>query len=101
MKYMNLDELLSRLKKHAIIIAEDKKLPDGTRIITFVTHLPLFPFGRQNTWYPLVLSPDQIEVAQPEVEALLRHVWHAELDFFEEDNPFEDDEPDHPEEPSE
>jgi hypothetical protein len=93
---MNLDELLSRLKKHAIIIAEDKKLPDGTRIINFVTHLPLFPFGRQNTWYPLVLSPNQTEVAKPEVDALLRHVWHAELDFFEKDNPFEDDESDSP-----
>ena len=99
MKYMSLDELLSRLKKHAIIIAEDKRLPDGTRIITFVTHLPIFPFGRQNSWYPLVLSSGQLTVAKPEVDALLRHVWHAELDFFEQDNPFENDEPVMPEDP--
>jgi hypothetical protein len=89
--------LLSRLEKHAIIKAEDKQLPDGTRIIMFFTHLPPFPFGkRKNAWYPLVLSPSQNKVAEPEVEALLRHVWHAELDFFDKDNPFEDDKPDSP-----
>ena len=98
MKHMNLEELLSRLAKHAIRIAEDKQLPDGTRVITFVTHLPSFPFGRRNTWYPLVLSPGQTDVAQAEIDALLRHVCHAELDFFEPDNPFENDQPDSAEE---
>lgn len=94
MKHMKLEELLSRLEKHKITKAEDRTLVDGTRVILFVTHLPSFPFGRQNVWYPLVLAPGQTDVYQPEVDALLRHLWHAELDFFDPDNPFEDDPPD-------
>ena len=35
------------------------------------------------------LSPGQQDVSKHEVDALLRHLWHAELDFFEDDNPFE------------
>lgn len=90
MKRMLVEELLSRLKKHKIDI-EDRKLPDGTRLLICVTHLPSFPFGRKNVWHVLPLSPNQIEVAQQEVDSLLRHLWHAELDFFDKDNPFEDE----------
>lgn len=32
MRYMKLDELLSRLKKHKVHIAEDRSLEDGKRI---------------------------------------------------------------------
>ncbi len=32
---------------------------------------------------------EEREVSKHEVDALLRHLWHAELDFFEDDNPFE------------
>lgn len=94
MKYMKLSVLLSQLKKHGITTAEDKLLPEGIRVITFVTRLPVFPFGERNTWYPLVISPGQESVSKPEIDALLRHVWHAELDFFEAGNPFENDKPD-------
>jgi len=90
MKRMQVEQLLSRLKKHKIEV-EDRKLPDGTRLLLCVTHLPLFPFGRRNVWHVLPLSPGQTDVAKQEVGSLLRHLWHAELDFFEKDNPFEDD----------
>jgi hypothetical protein len=87
---MKLDQLLSRLEKHKITLAEDKHLPDGTRVLTFVTHLPTYPFGEgRHTWYSLPLSPGQQEVSKKEVDALLRHLWHGELDFFEDENPFE------------
>jgi hypothetical protein len=91
MKRMPIDALLSRLSKHHIKLAEDRRFPDGSRVLIFVTHLPSFPFGRSNVWYTLVISPGQDDISKSEVDALLRHVWHAELDFFENDNPFENE----------
>jgi len=90
MKRMPVEELLSRLRSHKIEV-EERRLPDGTRLLLCVTHLPIFPFGRRNVWHVLALSPGQTDVAKQEVDSLLRHLWHAELDFFEKNNPFEDD----------
>jgi hypothetical protein len=88
---MPVEELLSRLEQHKIAV-EDRKLPDGTRLLLCVTHLPSFPYGRRNAWHVLPLSPGQTDVAKQEVDSLLRHLCHAELDFFDKNNPFKDDE---------
>jgi len=37
------------------------------------------------------MASNQTDVAEEEVDSLLRHLWHAELDFFDNENPFEHD----------
>jgi len=74
-----LDPLLQWLKKLNIDVAEDKTQSDGVRIITFTAKLP-FPSTRR-VWYPLVISKGQTQVPTREVEALVRHCWHAEQEI--------------------
>jgi hypothetical protein len=72
-------QLLAWLKTLNIEIADDKTYPDGTRVVTLSAQLP-FPNTRR-VWYPLVLMPNQPDVKDQEVEALLRHCWHAEQEI--------------------
>jgi hypothetical protein len=73
---MPIDRLLEWLKSLKIDIAADATHPDGRRVVTLTAQLP-FPSTRR-VWYPLVLSKGQTQVANKEIEALLRHCWHAE-----------------------
>jgi hypothetical protein len=79
---MNLEELLARLKGIDVTVAEDRRFPDGRRILILTSFLHFFPLAPHHRWYPLVLNSGQDWVDQSEVEALLRHFWHAELDWF-------------------
>jgi hypothetical protein len=78
---MNFNTLLERLKKHGIRISEVREFEDGRRIYLLVSKLP-FPFSGKEEWYALKRKPGQNRVDVEEIEALLRHLWHAELDFF-------------------
>jgi hypothetical protein len=73
---MPIDRLLQWLKTLNIDIAADATHPDGRRVVTVTAQLP-FPSTRR-VWYPVVLSKGQTNVANEEIEALLRHCWHAE-----------------------
>jgi hypothetical protein len=77
--------LLDKLKEAEIEVKETRKLSDGTEVKILVGTLPKFPTGERPTWYPLVLLPGQSDIDRREVEALLRHFWHFELDFFKPD----------------
>ena len=82
---MNVKELLSRL---ASIGVHDREIPLGQNGILHLLSckLPPFPFGgREHAWYPLLLKNGQETVDREEVEAILRHLWHSELDFFPDD----------------
>lgn len=79
--------LLDKLKEAEITVAETRKLSDGTEVHILVGTLPVIPTGSRPTWYPLVLSKGQCDVDRREVESLLRHFWHFELDFFKPDIP--------------
>ncbi|SRR6266436_3124995 len=73
------DQLLEWLKSLNIDTAKNVTQPDGKRVITFTAQLP-FPSTRR-VWYSLVLTKDQKHVADKEIEALLRHCWHAEQEI--------------------
>ena len=79
---MNLEELLARLKGIDVNLEEERRLADGTRILILTSFLSFFPLMPHHRWYTLVVSSEQQEVAEVEVEAILRHFWHGELDWF-------------------
>jgi hypothetical protein len=78
---MKVETLLAKLRGSEIAV-EDRRKPDGSGIIIASAVLP-FPYVPKPVWGTLILSPGQEEVTRAQVEALLRHVWHGELDFFE------------------
>jgi hypothetical protein len=78
---MNVEKLIHWLSSHHIEVLEDRTLADGSRIITFTAALPLGQLDGRHVWYPIVLSKDQTEVSRAEIEALLRHLWHGELEI--------------------
>lgn len=84
---MNIEKLIHWLGSHQIEVLEDRNHADGCRVITFITSLPGPEVMARHVWYPLVLSKNQTEVSRSEIEALLRHLWHLELeipqDFWE------------------
>jgi hypothetical protein len=80
---MAVSALLANLQKRANVkVAETRTLADGTQVKILIGTLPVFPQGERPTWYPLVLRPKQQDVDRREVEAILRHFWNAQLDFF-------------------
>ncbi len=80
---MAVSALLANLQKRAKVkVAETRTLADGTQVRILVGTLPPFPNSGRATWYPLVLRPKQQNVDRREVEAILRHFWNAQLDFF-------------------
>lgn len=78
---MNVEKLRRWLSKHQIDVIEDRLQPDGSRVLIFTTQLPQFPFAGRHVWYTLVLSPGQEDVSESEIDALLRHCWHGELEI--------------------
>ena len=80
---MAVSELLVNLQKFAKVrVAETRKLENGFEVKILVGTLPFPMNNKRPTWYPLVLSPGQTEVDRREIEAILRHFWNAQLDFF-------------------
>jgi hypothetical protein len=81
---VNLQELLSKLASIGVAIRE---IDLGAQKLCLLTcKLPEFPFGgREHAWYPLILKNGQDTVDREEVEAILRHLWHSEQEFFPED----------------
>jgi hypothetical protein len=79
---VNIDRLLARLHKETgVIVAEERRLPDGTIIYILVAHLGFFPLAPRPIWYALVREPAQDRLEAEEIEALLRRFWHAEIDI--------------------
>jgi hypothetical protein len=78
---MNIEKLRRWLSKNNIDVAEERLQADGSLIVYFTTQLPTFPFGGRHVWYPLILRQGQTEVSQSEIDALLRHCWHGELEI--------------------
>ena len=86
---MKLSDLLSKLEQIDVQLAERRVLHNGRTVYILTARLPALPFGvgdRAVAWYPLIVDAGQNVVPREEVEALLRHLWHAEVDFFG-DNP--------------
>ena len=80
---LEIGKLLRWLKKHNIELVEDRLQADGSRVLMFSTELPGLPFGDRHVWCPLVIKPGQFDVSHAEIEALLRHCWHGELEIPE------------------
>jgi len=78
---MHITKLISWLSKHKINVVEDTLQADGCRVLIFSTPLPAFPFGDRHVWATLVLEPGQIDVSESEIESLIRHCWHGELEI--------------------
>jgi hypothetical protein len=83
---VNLEELLKRLLEDAKIVPQETRThQDGTREFILAGNLPAFPHGGATTWYVLVVLPGETEIHLKEVEAILRHFWQYQLDWFEDD----------------
>lgn len=78
---MNIEKLIHWLSSHYIEILEDRKSADGCRTITFTTSLPGVETSGRHVWYPIVLVKNQTEVSRSEIESLLRHLWHGEMEI--------------------
>ena len=78
---MNIEKLIAWLRKHAINVVDDTRQADGSRVLIFTTELPKFPFGDRHVWCTLVIDPGQPDVSQSEIDALIRHCWHGELEI--------------------
>ena|SRR6266581_2711564 len=74
---MNLDQLLAWLSSHGITIAERVKAPNG-EVLVFTGRRSV-PWDGRPQWYALPLKGGQNRVAKREIEALLRHFAHGEL----------------------
>ena len=79
---MKLDELIALLHTIPGVEVEVRYLPDGTQIIIASCSLPQFPYGGRHVWYPLILPPGKNIVDQAEINALARHLCHAESKLF-------------------
>ena len=88
---MLIAKLIPWLKKHGIEVVEERLQPDSSRALIFSTNLPPIPFGEgRHVWAVLVVDGSQTEVSESEVESVLRHCWHGELEIprdFDEDPP--------------
>ena len=79
---MNIARLLARLKNEAsVFVAEERKLSDGTIVYILGTHVSFFPLAPRHIWYALVCEPGKDRIEAEEIEALLRHFWHGEIDI--------------------
>jgi len=79
---MNIDRLLAKLRDEAnVVVAEERRLPDGTIIYILVARLAFFPLAPRHIWYVLVREPGQDRLEEEEIEALLRRFWHSEIDI--------------------
>lgn len=78
---MKIDKLRKWLSRHGIEVNDDRLKADGSRVITFVTELPDFPHAGRRAWYSLPINKDQTDVSESEIQALLRHCWHGELEI--------------------
>lgn len=77
---MNIEKLLARLKNEASVVVGEKRERDGTITYILESHVSFFPMGPRHLWYALVVEPGQQRVEQEEINAILRHFWHGEID---------------------
>jgi hypothetical protein len=83
---MKITKLIAWLKKHKINLIEDTLQPEGCRVLIFTTDLPRMPFGEdRHVWATLVIEEGQEDVSESEIDSLLRHCWHGELEIPRED----------------
>jgi len=78
---MQIEKLKQWLSRHGIEATEDRQKADGSRVITFVTELPNFPHGGRKAWCSLPVDKGQSEISESEIQAILRHCWHSELEI--------------------
>jgi hypothetical protein len=74
---MNINQLLAWLNSHQITVVEKVKTYSG-EVYVFVGKRPL-PWDGRPQWYALAVKDGQTTVATKEIEALLRHFTHGEL----------------------
>jgi hypothetical protein len=78
--------VLSKLAQIRVEIREIDLQGSSFRLYLLSCKLPEFPFGdRKYVWYPLLLRENQTEIDRHEVEAILRHLWHASTPFFDDE----------------
>lgn len=89
---MNIRNLLAKLAEIGVESVEARVGEHTVYVLS--CKLPEFPFGgREWAWYTLIMESGQTEVDRDEVEAILRHLWHAEQDFFGDEEEPESGEP--------
>jgi hypothetical protein len=79
---MNISSLLAKLKSEASIVLSEKREFPEEGIIVYILESPVtfFPQASRHLWYNLVVASGQVDVEEEEIEAILRHFWHAEID---------------------
>jgi hypothetical protein len=78
---MEIQKLLKELRAINVQV-EERILPDETHIFIASCTLPSFPYGGRHVWYPLILPKGRDTVDQKEINALTRHLCHAEAKLF-------------------
>jgi len=83
---IELHTLLSRLSDNGVSV-EEFKLSRGTgKLYMLGWKIDPFPFcERQYAWYPLIVKEGQIDIDRDTADAVLRHVWHSILPFFDDE----------------
>jgi hypothetical protein len=79
---MLIAKLIPWLRKHNIEVVEETLLPGSCRALIFSAELPRFPSGEERrVWTTIILDPGQDSVSDAEVESILRHCWHGDLEI--------------------
>ncbi len=78
---MKIAWLLEQLRPVSEIQTVETIHPDGTRTYTFSSIYP-FPRIPEPVWYVIVVKPDQEDIDDREIEAMLRHLWMFQLDLL-------------------
>jgi hypothetical protein len=81
---MKLELLLAKLEDVKVSVDRESREDDGRRVIVLTSLLDFFPLMPHRRWYSLILESGQTDVDEREIEAILRHVWHREQDWFSE-----------------
>lgn len=83
---MKLKEVLQRLSKYGITVAETRLEPDGSQTFVIAGRLPSPPFGSKHmAFYTLNVASEEEEVSLEEREAIRRRMWHLTTDIFGDD----------------
>lgn len=82
---MKIALLLEKLKSVREIQTEKRIQPDGKEVYIFSSVYP-FPRVPEPVWYTIVLEPNQDDIDDREIIAMLRHLWMFQLNILPSDS---------------
>ena len=85
---VELQTLLSKLSDNGVRVQEftSSRRVTGTKLYLLSWQIDPFPFcEREWAWYPLIIKDGQTEIDRETADAVLRHVWHSVMPFFDDE----------------